>query len=132
MKLVRQPKGSKFCGHACVAMVRGTSLQRSLRLMRHRGGTCTRHLLVALGHRALDKRMRPVRDAVPEPAIVRAFDVRRGRRAVGHLVVYANGMVFDPEIQIPVPREIWVSHLRDHGWEVGSYLRVNLTKARPM
>jgi len=48
MNLQRQPRGSKICGHCCVAMVTGASLQEVIAQVGHRHGTSARELGMAL------------------------------------------------------------------------------------
>lgn len=129
IKHVSQPPGSRFCGQACVAMVLGCSLDDARQLMPYNRATRTRDLLNVLERSAVDSRMRTVRDKpIQEPAIVRAYDTRRGRSAIGHLVLFAAGKVHDPEWSAPLSRAEWVRRLHREGWAVASYLRVRLER----
>ena len=48
IKLVRQPEDSNLCGHACVAMIAGISLNESIELFNSKGTTTTKNVYEAL------------------------------------------------------------------------------------
>jgi hypothetical protein len=99
MKLVRQPKGSKQCGQACVAMVAGVSLKQSIELFKHTSSTRTRDIIKALrcaGIRCTSSRLVPFRhDTLFLTAIVKVQPLFN-RKNNWHWVVWHNGKVYDP------------------------------------
>lgn len=50
LELVLQPRDSKLCGQACIAMVAGVSLDEAVKVVGHTQATRTQDLIKALAH----------------------------------------------------------------------------------
>ena len=100
MKLIRQPKdNNSLCGQACVAMVAGVSLEKSVKTFGSRGCTTTGQVVIALrklGVKAPLVRAKRVTKARPAPQFCIAKMRFKGRR-MGHWVVIWKGKIYDPD-----------------------------------
>ncbi|MDB5270083.1 MAG: hypothetical protein JWP58_3123 [Hymenobacter sp.] len=97
MHLQRQPRGSKICGHCCVAMVTGASLQEVIAQVGHRHGTSARELgtaLRAFGHQAHFKLTGFKKEASLPPRCILKQLWTSGEP--GHWVVYDAGTIYCP------------------------------------
>jgi hypothetical protein len=113
MTPVYQPKRSKLCGHACVAMVAGVSLAEAVLAIGHRRATKTSDLIPTLrklGVRCGDQlRIAPPDNTYTGTCIVQ---LRWPRRRNWHWVVIHDGALYDPS---PNPRG---------GGRLGAYLEI--------
>jgi hypothetical protein len=121
---IRQPGGSKVCGHSCLAMILGIPLEQAIGLIGHRHGTRTRELLKHLGTRALDSRLRVITKKLilPDFALLK---VRWADITFGHYVLKIHKLVHDPELPIGVPIEDWNLWIISMHGKVTSYLPVS-------
>lgn len=86
-------------------MVLGLDLASGVERMGHKRATKTRELVAALGDRAKDKRLVPVRQRpVPEHAILKV--TWNGPRR-SHFVVHWAGYIYDPEWPDKETKHIW-------------------------
>ena len=96
-RLVFQPPLSKLCGHACVAMVTGTTLDKVQSVIGHSHGTTTRELVRAirkLGGKCSSRLQRiGTHVALPDRAIVK---ISLPKTRNWHWVVYWDNHLFDP------------------------------------
>ena len=105
MKHVRQPEGSRLCGHACLAIVLGITLAEACKKLGHRRGTYTKELVAALGSRATDQRLVPLRQrSSPRQAILK---VRWGKTHRSHFVVKSGSKIYDPMKPGPLEVRLW-------------------------
>lgn len=112
---IQQPEGSKVCGAACVAMVLGLSLDAAIERIGHRRGVRNREVIAALGARAASARAQLWRnaDTLPAECLIRA----KGPKRHWHLVLRADGKVFDPAWPVPAPSlGEWLTWLTETGW----------------
>lgn len=98
MELILQPPGSYKCTQACVAMVAGVSLKRSIQAFGLQHATnlyAMRNALKNLGFRAAEKYKAFGRKPknLPETCILR---LKWPGQKVGHCVVFHKGEVYDP------------------------------------
>lgn len=120
MVLVSQPKRSRLCGQATVAMALGVTLPEAIDLIGHRRGTTALELRAALAKRGLLvgpsilTRYRPLpNDAL---AIVRAS---KGKRRRWHWMLIDHGNMLDP------------GSGSLEGFEITSYMRIVQVKKIP-
>ncbi len=97
MNLIRQPEGSNLCGQACVAMIAGISLKKSIEIFQKKGCTSTRHVVAALrklGISCGDKLVR-LGEVLPWPCIVHIHypDIK-----ATHWAVFYDGYYLDPAL----------------------------------
>lgn len=118
-KHVQQPIGSSLCGHSCVAMALGMSLDEAIGLVGHRRGMRNHELVKALGGAALFQRS--VRAVGPpfDPSVMRV----KGPRSRWHLVLYRGGAVYDPGLSFPIPSlAMWEDLMvKQRGWRIVSF-----------
>lgn len=99
MKLVIQPEGSNLCGQACVAMLTGIPLEKSIETFGRRGATTRGEVVAALkglgvscGDRLISAKTHPL----PPVCIAKLrFDWDKNHT---HWTVYNRGIFFDPAI----------------------------------
>ncbi len=108
-----QPTALPLCGHACLAMVLGVGLIEAMKRMGHSRSTRTRELVEALGDRAEDKRLIPVRQRpIPEFAVLKVtWNIRRR----SHFVVRKGSFVHDPLMPAKMLYKSWSSWLEGRG-----------------
>jgi len=92
MKLVKQPRGSRVCGQACVAMLADTDLKNGIKLVGHVGGTWGHHLAAALKRAYVPCADKLVRGE-PDGDALLFFKYPSNRR---HWVVWYDGKYYDP------------------------------------
>lgn len=100
MELILQPRGSYKCTQACVAMVAGVSLKRSIQAFGLEHATnlyALRNALRRLGFTAAEKYASFGRKEkrLPRTCILR---LKWPKQKVGHCVVFHKGEVYDPGI----------------------------------
>lgn len=119
---IQQPVGSKLCGHSCLAMALGISLEEACSRIGHRRAVRTRELVRALGGAAKGKRLTPLRSRTPpDPSILRMVWPNRH----GHLVLLAGGKVYDPLYSAPAPSlQEWRKFIEEHNGRLTSFLPV--------
>ena len=98
MELVTQPRGSYKCTQACVAMVAGVSLKKSIKAFGLEHATnlyAMRNALKKLGFVPAEKykSFGKKEKKLPSTCILR---LKWPGRKVGHCVVYHEGQVYDP------------------------------------
>jgi len=98
---IQQPEGSKVCGAACIAMVFGWSLDAAIERIGHRRGVRNREIIAALGTRAASAKAQLWRgpESLPPECIIRV----KGPKRLHHVVLRAEGKVFDPAYSAPAP-----------------------------
>ncbi len=122
---VRQPSGSRLCGHSVLAMIRGVPLEKACEMMGHKRGTRTRELVAALGSQALYQRLvvigrRPLLD-LPDPCVLKV-KWKKG----SHYVLRAGTAVHDPEFPRAVDLLFWTGWVSQAEGRITSYLPVRL------
>lgn len=122
---VRQPEGSRLCGHSVLAMVLGVPLDRACEVMGHRRGTRTRELVAALGEHALDSRLRVIGKrpllGVPDPCVLKV----RWKKG-SHYVLRVGTAVYDPEFPRAVDLLFWTGRVALAEGRITSFLPVRL------
>lgn len=114
MRHVTQHPSLPLCGHACLAMVLGLKLDEAIDKMGHKRTTRTRELVAALGKRAKDRRLIPVRQrAIPEFAVMKV--TWKGRPQRGHFAIHQHGYVHDPLLPGKMTRHDWDLWVGDRG-----------------
>lgn len=97
MRLQLQPRGSKICGHCCVAMVAGVKLQQVIAQVGHMHGTSAREVGLALrafGHQAQFKLTTFKNEAsLPTLCILKQMWANSEQ---SHWVVYNAGTIYCP------------------------------------
>ncbi len=97
MKIVRQPKDSKICGHCCLSMITGKSIPTIIKLIGHEEGTTTKELVRILKKLKIKsgKRLKVIKDysELPEKAIVK---IKYKYSRNWHWVVFYKGLIYDP------------------------------------
>jgi len=95
MQLIQQPKRSKLCGHAVIAMVAGVNLAAAISAIGHRKGTKAPELRTALARYGVTvgETKLTAHEEIPLRAIAR---VTRPRRRNWHWVLVWDGDVLDP------------------------------------
>lgn len=98
---IQQPAGSALCGHSCIAMVLGISLDDSIKLVGHRHGVRNHEIIRALGGRCETKRSVSYRSGstIPDPSIIRV----KGQKSRHHVALYSGGQVYDPAFAKEAP-----------------------------
>ncbi len=113
---IQQPAGSKLCGHSCVAMALGISLDEAVKLIGHKKGVRNYELIRALGHRAATKKAVSPKK-LTAPCLIRV----KGEKRRHHVVLYEDKMVYDPAYSSPAPTFVeWETFLKAIGWRVVS------------
>jgi hypothetical protein len=120
-RVLIQPDQSSLCGHCCVAMAAGVSLDRAIEEIGHERGTYTRELVAALrafgiGCASKLRRLSRIKPVLPKRAIVciqRYGDEKRSAR--GHWMLAWDGEIFDPGGAWPHGYE---------NWRITSYLEI--------
>lgn len=122
IKHIQQPEGSKLCGHSCVAMVLGVSLDEAIEIIGHRKGVRNYEIIRALGTKAATKRsVRP--GVITPPCIIRI----KGPKRRHHVALYAQGKVFDPAYALEAPDfDLWHDFIKEIGWRIVSVFPLNL------
>ncbi len=126
---IQQPIGSKLCGHTCLAMALGISLEEACSRIGHRRAVRTKELVRALGEAAKSKRLTALRSRTPpDPSILRMTWPNRQ----GHLVLLAGGKVYDPLYSAPAPSlQEWVKFIeRRHSGRLTSFLSISMLPKR--
>jgi hypothetical protein len=106
LKYIQQPKDSKLCGQACLAMVTGKSLKQIIALVGHSGGTRSSDLIYVLrklGYKTPNRLL--VLSKIPNYAIAKIphKNVKGYPKNASnwHWVVYWNGERYDPYWESP-------------------------------
>lgn len=100
MKILIQPTGSKTCGHHCVAMITGHSVDHVIKSIGHQRATTTKmvaNLLIEYGYTCPMKLTRYKRQELPETCILK---YRFAGRSTGHWVVKHGPLIYDPSIGV--------------------------------
>jgi hypothetical protein len=100
---IHQPPGSSLCGHCCVAMVLGITLEETIKRIGYVRGTKAKELALVLrigGVACKSRRIRYTpRKALPKRALLALS--RRSNRRKFHWVLLWDGWVYDPEFCAP-------------------------------
>lgn len=124
IKLVLQPPDVGYCGQACCAMLTGMELEDVCREFGHSHASYTREMVSFLRRHGYDCPDGLVRlrkgEHIPDPSIVK---MRIGDRADGHVVVFHDGVCYDPSLGMRLPSEY-------AGFD--EYGRVRLTSCLPL
>lgn len=124
IKLVLQPPGVQCCGQACCAMLTGMELEDVCREIGHSHASYTREIVKFLrshGYDCPDKLRRlKTGEPLPDPCIIK---MRIGDRTVGHVVVYHDGVCYDPSLGKQLPSGY--AKFNEHG-------KVRLTSYLPL
>ncbi len=106
IKLVLQPPYAGCCGQACCAMLTGMELEDVCREFGHSHASYTREMVSFLRRHGFDcpdkLRRLKVGELPPDLSIVK---MRIGDRVDGHVVVYHEGICYDPSLGKRLPRE---------------------------
>jgi len=90
---LQQPEGSKTCGHHCIAMIAGISVERVIELIGHDKGTNNHQLQKALKKLGFNSECRVYKNKkYISPLSILLFKWKKG----GHWVVCEDGKIFDP------------------------------------
>lgn len=114
MKHIQQPTGSNLCGHACLAMILGLTLDEGVERMGHGRSTRTRELVKALGDKVKDSRLIPVRQR-DEPTFAILKVTWNGKPRRSHFVVRRGDRIHDPSYRYGMSRHNWDLFIKDHG-----------------
>ncbi len=97
LKIIRQPKDSKICGHCCLSMITGKSTKAIIKLIGHEEGTTTKELVNVLKKLKIksEKRLKVIKDysELPEKAILK---IKYKYTINWHWVVFYKGFIYDP------------------------------------
>jgi hypothetical protein len=116
LRHIQQPEGSSLCGHSCIAMALGLTLDQAVELIGHKRGVRNHEVIRALGSRALTRKsVSPNR--LTDPCLIRI----KGPTARWHLVLYQDQKVYDPAYSVPAPTLAeWEQFLKQTGWRIVS------------
>jgi hypothetical protein len=89
--MIVQPKGSKLCGHCCLATILDIPLEKAIELIGHERGTRTKELTRHFPH-SKTKRGTPKTYSlcISRPGW-------KARRGDWHWIIYKDGRFYDPE-----------------------------------
>lgn len=98
MEVIRQPLGSNICGHCCLSMVSGESIETAIRLIGHENPASPKELVLALREMEIncDPQLRQVfpNSLLPNKAILKVI-YPRNDKTHWHWVAYNNGYIYD-------------------------------------
>lgn len=111
---IEQPRGSKCCGQACVAMVLGQTLADVCGVIGNKGThyTTLRKAAWYYGHEfgpVILARSHPV----PRDGLLIARIIWSRKPHASHFVVVKDGKVHDPECDAGYPLDMWLQAHRD-------------------
>ena len=121
MKHISQPPGSNLCGQACVAMIAGVTLEKSIAVFGKRGETETREVIAALrklGIKCGGKLQRMKKGVTPTPCCIMVLHYDGVPIRHWHWIVYYGGLYYDPAESIGIAYKA--------GVRITSYLSVYL------
>jgi hypothetical protein len=129
---LRQPKGSSLCGQTCVAMYLGITLEESVFWFNgKRSGTRTSQLCYVLRHQGvdipLDSKLKVIYRGVklPETGILKITWKPPGKKInQGHWILKVGNVVYDPELDGPVPIDSYLDWLPLVHGKVTSFLKL--------
>lgn len=101
---MKQPLGSKLCGHYCVAKLAGITPERAIELVGHRKGTRTKELVRvfrSLGF-VCANRLYPLRSRRVEDLGPSLLKLTIERRAGWHWIAWTGTELYDPAPDLPV------------------------------
>lgn len=117
MRHIQQPEGSSLCGHSCIAMALGLTLDQAIELIGHRKGVRNHEVIRALGPRALTSKSVPPK-RLAAPCLIR---IKGPTARWHHLVFYHDQKVYDPAYSVPAPTFAeWLQFLQLTGWRIVS------------
>lgn len=98
MEVLRQPLGSNICGHLCLSMVSGESIDSILKLIGHENAATHIELIQALRELGIKCGNRMVKfhenSILPQKAILNVIYPRKDVNHF-HWVAYENGLIYD-------------------------------------
>ena len=99
MKLIKQPEGSSLCGQACVAMLAGVSLEKSVSVFGKRGGTTTKEVIAALKKLGVKcgNKLFLAKNHIMTPICIAKLHFSWDKSHT-HWTIYHNGVFYDPAI----------------------------------
>ncbi len=115
MKLITQPKNSKCCGQACIAMIAGISLEESIKVFGHNKATRTIDLIKALKKlkfKTETKRLQRYKNGTFPIEGVAIVKLSYKTQRQGHWIVEKDGKVFDPSPYRDLNNGICTSYLK--------------------
>lgn len=102
---LRQPLGSQLCGHTCMAMVSGYTVEEVIEFFGHDKASRYSEYVKFLKHCGFtfpnvyikyNNRKTTNRDPLPDLCLVR-LKRKTSKYACGHLVVHYKGKIYDPD-----------------------------------
>ncbi len=98
MEIVRQPLGSNICGHCCLSMISGESLNTAIKLIGHENPASPQELFLAFRELEIncDTQLKQVfeNSILPKKAILKVT-YPRNDKSHWHWVAYNNGYIYD-------------------------------------
>lgn len=110
---VKQPTGSKLCGHCCLATALGISLNDAIKKVGHRNGTRSKELTKYFaGSR---RKLKEDKDGQPlSLCVAREKGIKKGNF---HWVLQMSSIVYDP---------IYGCWLKKEAWEIQTNMEINV------
>lgn len=99
IRLILQPHGIACCAQACCAMLTNLELDKVCKEFGHQHSSYTKEVVQFLrnhGYTCPDRLKITKKDWVPPDLCI--LRLRIGKRLMGHMVVYQDGVVYDPAI----------------------------------
>lgn len=140
---IQQPAGSSLCGHCCIAMVLGVTLEQAIAIVGTKGALRNKQVAAAVRSRLVNENWRLDHWRLDQNfkgrCLIRIrWPVEPGRKHPRHhLVLLAHGQVFDPLYALPSPTyAAWHDFtVKQHGARLISWLPItddilSLTAAR--
>ena len=101
-RFLQQGSDEKCCGHYCLAMVKNISIEDSVKLIGHEGGTTTKELTTLIFGQP-----RKLKIGFPEKRSLCMVRFSEMGYKSGHWVIYDDGEVYDPIVGYFIPYEEW-------------------------
>ena len=112
---LKQPEGSKLCGHVCLSKILNIPLHGAIQLIGHIKGTKTKDLVVHFPHNSIQ---------VGQPTRYSLCKCRpKSWKCKGdwHWVIYLNEEIFDPVYGYWCRYDVWA---KETGLRISSYIEI--------